>query len=168
MLVIPVVVPIPTVNFLGYVFNELSCNLELTKSFVDKSELNSVREPGVVTNEHLYMLNFKSWVWVAVQIVPFWDLNKLPPRYCLVTILFDPWSTPSVWVSIVSSPIWAIHILYAIVAGARMTIAYSLAGSKYIGDGKVTLVANEASVDVFTTDSIPSESNSVGSKTTSA
>ena len=48
-----------------------------------------------------------------------------------------------------------------------MTIAYSLAGSKYIGDGKVTLVANEASVDVFTTED-PLESNSVGSKTTSA
>ena len=55
-----VVVLIPTINFLGYDFNELSCNLELTKSLVDKSELNNVREPGVVTNEHLYKLNFKS------------------------------------------------------------------------------------------------------------
>ena len=57
--------------------------------------------------------------------------------------------------------------MYFTVAGAKMTIAYSLLGSKYTGDGKVTLVANEASVEVFTTDS-PSLSVWVGSITTSA
>ena len=40
------------------------------------------------TNLALRSLKVKSWFWLGVQIVPFCDLNKLPPIYCLETITF--------------------------------------------------------------------------------
>ena len=37
-------------------------------------------------NLALFNLNLRSSNWLGVQIVPFCDLNKLPPTYCLETM----------------------------------------------------------------------------------
>ena len=102
-------------------------------------------------------MNFISSNWLAVQIVPFCDLNKLPPTYCLVTRTLS--ASGKVVVLIVFSPMRATHSSYRFDVGAKTTTAYSLSVSRYIGDGNETFVGIVPSVDVTIWD---------GSNTTSA
>ena len=95
----------------------------------------------------LFNLNLRSSNWLGVQIVPFWDLNKLPPTYCLETITDS--ASGKVWLVTVFSPIRATHASMLFVVGAIRTTQYSLAGSRWIGDGNVTRVATDASEETF-------------------
>ena len=80
------------------------------------------------TNDALRNLNVKSWYWLGVQIVPFWDLNKLPPMYCFVTTTFS--TSGKLVVPIVFWPIVATNISYLSEAGDKNTRAYSFSGSR--------------------------------------
>ena len=92
-------------------------------------------------------MNVKSSYWLGVHIVPFCDLNKLPPIYCLPTTTS---STSGRTVDlIVFSPILATHISYKSDDGAKNTRAYSFLGSRYIGDGNRIVVAKDASSDTL-------------------
>ena len=82
------IVVIPTFNFLGSVLIEFGSNLGKRLLFVPNFGLNNVSVPDS-TNLALYKVNFKSSNWFAVQILPFWDLNKLPPRYCFEITTFS-------------------------------------------------------------------------------
>ena len=92
-------------------------------------------------------MNVKSWYWLAVQIVPFCDLNRLPPIYCFATTTLC--TLGRFWVLTVFWPIVADHISYLSDAGERITIAYSFPASKYTGDGNLTLVGTVASLDTL-------------------
>ena len=92
-------------------------------------------------------MKVKSWYWLAVQIVPFWDLNKEPPIYCLETT--TDCTSGTFWVLTVLPPIVAVHISYSSEPGERITIAYSLPDSRYTGDENLILVGIEASSDML-------------------
>ena len=80
------------------------------------------------TKDAFLNLKHKSSYWLAVQIVPFCDLNKLPPIYCLLTITSSTSGKVVVWT--VFCPISATHIVYKSEPGAKNTKAYSLFGSR--------------------------------------
>ena len=67
--------------------------------------------------------------------------------YCFVITTLS--TSGKNWVLTVFSPILPIQTVNLSEDGAVKTRAYSLLASKYTGDGKVTLVATEASVEVW-------------------
>ena len=99
------------------------------------------------TNFALRNLNVKSWFWLGVQIVPFCDLNKLPPIYCLDTTTFCTSGRDVVLTDF--SPIVDTHMVYLSEDGHKNMSAYSSSGGKYTGDGNLIVVGTEASFDML-------------------
>ena len=114
-------------NFLGNpckALSDISCVLKLPASI---GGLKNVTVP-VGTNDAFLSLNVKSEYWLGVHIVPFCDLNKLPPKYCFPTTTLSTSGRLSVLT--VFSFIVAIHISYLSEDGDKNTRAYSFFGSR--------------------------------------
>ena len=113
-------------------------NWALLSPFGVISVLYQVKVPDVA-NFALYNVNFKSWNWLAVQIVPFCDLNNDPPIYCFVAT--TSWTSGRIVGEIAFWPIVEVQSSYLSEDGASITIAYSFSASKNTGDENFIFVA---------------------------
>ena len=122
--------PDPVIATLSFLGRDRSPLLDIAWQFKLPASIGVLKNVAVPdgTNFALRNLKHKSWYWLGVQIVPFCDLNKLPPRYCLDTITF---STSGRFVVLtVFWPIVATHISYLSDEGDKNTRAYSFLGSR--------------------------------------